>query len=235
MRALLDGDILCFRSAAAAENEDEGIARHYFDRLLDEIVTAVGATSYTNYLTGKTNFRYQVYPEYKANRLDQYRPRHLAALRDYALAAGAKLSVDCEADDLMGVAQCATDEETIICTLDKDLLMIPGKHYSWEISGASKGTKWTKPAAFREVSEEDGLRWFYTQVLTGDVADNIKGAAGVGKVRAAKIIEGCESQADYIEACRAYFSCDEELEMTGACLWIWRRENDIWRIPTDTE
>lgn len=195
----------------------------------------MGADSYVNYLTGSTNFRYQIYPEYKANRLDQPRPKHLPFLRSYATSLGAISSVDCEADDLLGVAQCADDEETIICTLDKDLLMIPGKHYSWEISGASRGVRWTKPACLREVSEEEGLRWFYTQVLTGDVADNIKGAAGVGKVGAAKILAGCESEAEYIDAVRPHFSCDEELEMTGAVLWIWRSMDNIWRIPTDTE
>lgn len=231
MRALCDGDIFAFRCAAAAESEDEGIAKYYVDKLLDECLVAVGADSFQMYLSGATNFRYKVYPEYKANRLEQPRPRHLAYLRDYLVSSlSAVISDGCEADDLLGIEQCRS-QNTVIVSLDKDLLMIPGKHYSWEISGASKNGRWTKEAKFQTVSYTDSLRWFYTQVLTGDNADNIKGAPGVGKVGAAKILAGAETNEELLEAVRPHFSCDEELEMTGACLWIWRKENDIWKLP----
>lgn len=190
---------------------------------------AVGANSYSLYLTGKTNFRYQIYPEYKGNRLDVYRPRHLHDVRGVLLDRhGATLSVNCEADDLLGVAQCSGVEDTTICSLDKDLLMIPGKHYSWEISGTSKGTKWVKQAVHRTIDRDEALRWFYTQCLTGDNADNIKGASGVGKVGAARILADCHTHAEYIEAVLPYFSCEEELETNLDCLWIWRQAEGTW-------
>lgn len=196
----------------------------------------MGADSFTLYLTGQENFRYQLYPEYKANRLDQPRPRHLRYLRDYLLSLGAVLSDGCEADDLLGIAQTEAEEgSTIIVSLDKDLLMIPGEHYSWEIGGkSSTGKAWVKEAVRQKVDHVQALRWFYTQVLTGDTADNIKGAAGIGKVKAARILDGLTTNEEMLEAVRGYFSCDEELEMTGGCLWIWRKENDIWKLPVDT-
>lgn len=232
-KLLVDGDIFAFRCAAAAENEDEGISKYYVDKLLDDCLAACSADSFQIYLTGSTNFRYQVYPEYKANRLEQERPRHLAYLRDYLVSIGAVISDGCEADDLLGIAQTESPD-TVICSLDKDLLMIPGPHYAWEISGVSGGTRWVKPAKYQEVDHVSALRWFYTQMLTGDTADNIKGAAGIGKVKAARILDGLETEEEMFEAIRPHFSCDEEIAMTGACLWIWRKENDIWRLPIDT-
>lgn len=235
IKALIDADLVAFRSSAAAEKEDCNIAVYYAENLIDQIVSEVGASSYQLYLTGKSNFRYQIYPEYKGNRLDMYRPRHLHDVRGVLLDRhSAILSVGCEADDLLGVAQCSGVEKTTICSLDKDLLMIPGRHYSWEISGVSKGTRWVKPANHRIIDEDQALRWFYTQVLIGDNADNIKGASGVGKVGAAKILAGCNTHAEYIEAIRPYFSGDDEIEMNAACLWIWRKDNDIWRIKDYT-
>lgn len=244
MRALLDADIVAFRAAAAAEKEDEGIARYYADQLIDQLLLETKSDSYNLYLTGDNNFRYQIYPEYKAQRIDMYRPRHLKYVRDYLLSIRAELSDGCEADDLMGIEQCA-NKDTVIVTLDKDLQMIPGLHYSWEISGVSVRkdkatgeeirTPWTKAAVWTDTNEDECRRFFWTQVLTGDVADNIKGATGVGKVGASKAFAGCESDADYFEAALPFFSCKEELEMNAACLWIWRKENDIWQIPSGAQ
>lgn len=227
MKMLFDADILAFRCAAAAENEDEGIAKYYVDKLIDDCINATQSDSYELYLTGKENFRYKIYPEYKANRLDQPRPRHLPYLRDYLSSLGAVTSTGCEADDLLGVAQCSQDD-TIIASLDKDLLTIPGKHYSWEISGSSKGKRWVKEAVLQEVDHISALRWFYTQCLTGDVADNIKGVEGIGKVKAAKIIEGLDNEQDLFDAVRATYDHDDAFVMNARCLYIWQKIDDDW-------
>lgn len=252
MRALLDGDIYAFRSAAASEHDDVGIAIWRMEEMIENTLAAVQADGFSIFLSGDNNFRYDIYPEYKANRTSPD-PRWREACKSHLIDKySAEVSDGCEADDLLGIAQCAAiaarsyrphgpmgqmvyelPEETIICSLDKDLLMIPGHHYSWEISGtSSKGTKWVKPEEFSIVEPFDGLRRFYTQCLTGDTADNIKGARGVGKVGAARIFADCRTEQALLEATRSCFSCDEELEMTGQCLWIFRKPNDIWRIPT---
>lgn len=250
MRALLDGDIYAFRSASSAENDSLGIAISRVEEMIDKTLSETGADEFSVYLSGDNNFRYQIYPEYKANRT-QPKPRFLKEVKDYLIEKyKAVVSDGCEADDLLGIEQCrAIDENdgcafglynvppTIICSIDKDLRQIPGKHYSFEINGTinrgpRSGESWTRPMELCEVSEFDGLRSFYTQVLVGDSTDNVKGASGIGAVKAERILAGCNTEQELLEAVQAYFSSEEELLMTGQCLWIFRKPNDRWRIPT---
>lgn len=234
MKLLIDGDIFAFRSSAAAENDDLGIAKYYVDRLLDEVVVATAASSFQMYLTGETNFRYQVYPEYKANRLDMPHPRHLKEVQDYLVTCyDAKWSEGCEADDMMGVGQCTATEPTTIVSIDKDLLMIPGKHYQWRISGNSGGKPWVKEARHLNVAPLEGARWFYTQCLTGDPSDNIKGCPGVGKVGASNLLRDCSTEEEMFETVRQAYDCDDAFLMNAKVLWIWRRENDKWEFPCE--
>ena len=226
MKAQVDSDLLAFRCAAAAENEDAGIAQYYVDQTLEEILVGAGADSYSLFLTGKGNFRYNIYPEYKGNRIDQERPRHLPYLRDYLMSLGAIMAEGCEADDLMGAAQGTDPENSIICSLDKDMLTIPGNHFSWEISGTSKGKRWVKPAVKRHVTEFEANHWFYTQCITGDVADNVKGIQGSGKVAAARILAPCTTEKELFDATREAYDNDDEFLLNARCLYIWRKDND---------
>lgn len=239
MRALLDGDIYAFRPAAASENDDLGIAIWRMEEMIDNTLAETGADELSIFLSGENNFRYDIYPEYKAHR-NPVKPRHLKALKEYLIEKyNAVVSDGCEADDLLGIEQCASAmnytmrmyDSTIICSIDKDLRMIPGNHYSFEIRGTNNGTSWIRPAQRVFVEPFDGLRTFYTQVLTGDPADNIKGARGVGKVGAERILADARSERDLLAAVRECFSSEEELLMTGRCLWIFRKPNDIWEIP----
>lgn len=199
--------------------------------MIDNTLAETGADEFSIFLSGDNNFRYEIYPEYKANRTAP-KPRHLKAVKQHLIEKyNAQVSDGCEADDLLGIAQCSS-ENTIICSIDKDLRMIPGWHYSFEISGRSGGKAWTRPMEKVYVEPFDGLRRFYTQLLTGDSTDNVKGAAGIGKVKAERILFDCRTEAALLEATREYFASDEELEMTGACLWIFRKPNDRWKIPT---
>lgn len=247
MRLLLDGDLFAYRCSASAENENVGIACSRVDLLLDQIITDLNATEYQFYITGPTNFRYQIYPEYKANRSDQSKPKHLADVRNYLLLEhNAIMSDGCEADDLMGIAQCARLEciagnpfdsggETMIVSLDKDMLMIPGNHYSWQIEGGSPEKRWKKEAIQRLVSPLDGLRWFYTQMLQGDPSDNIKGVKGIGKVGALHMVGGCTTEREMFDIVRDAYSCDEEMLMNGKVLWIMREKDKQWEFPFETE
>lgn len=234
----MDGDLFCYRSAASAEKDEVGIAKHYVDKLLDNCLVDLNATEFQFYLTGSTNFRFQVYPEYKANRLDTPKPRHLAALRDYIMEKyNGIMSEGCEADDLMGIAQCAetATARSVIVSLDKDMLMIPGEHYSWHIEGGPPDKRWVREARQQEITPIQGYRNFYTQMLTGDTSDNIKGVSGIGKVGAAKLLANpdlTEEEMFHI-VCDAY-SNDDEMLMNGQCLWIHRKPNDIWELPFET-
>lgn len=212
-----------------AEGQSEQIACWNFNAAMDKLLADLNVPKYKMYCTGPNNFRYNVYPEYKANRGED--PTFRAVVKQYAIEHwGAILSDGCEADDLLGIEQCAAgEEETMIVTIDKDLNMIPGWHYTPELM--RKGVL-IKPAKRFLVSPTDGIRFFYYQMLVGDPTDNIKGAKGIGKTKAPGILEGLTEEKDLLEAVRDHYSCDEELLMTGQCLWIWRKQNDIWKLPS---
>jgi DNA polymerase-1 len=223
MQALIDQDLLCYRCAASAENDDLGIALYRIDELLDNILNKTGATSYRAFLTGPNNFRKQIYPEYKANRVAP-KPKHLRDLQDYSLE---KLSAEfapesLEADDALAIYQT---DDTIICSLDKDLLQVAGKHFSWEING--KG--WSRPDTFLEQTELEGLRLFYKQCLKGDTSDNVKGIEGLGEKKATKLLADCSSNIEMFNQVRDLYGNDDEFIMNASVLWILRSLDDSWK------
>jgi len=91
MKALIDGDVLLYECSAVAEMEDEikvfDFVKEVFDTKVRDIVAAVEADSYTLYVTGKGNFRFDiaVTKPYKGNRKAE-KPWHYDNLRAYALA-----------------------------------------------------------------------------------------------------------------------------------------------------
>ena len=249
MEALIDMDLVCFRCAASAENDDLGIALYRANELFDQILEKTQTSSYRAFLTGTNNFRKKIYPEYKANRTAP-KPRHLEDLRKWAVKeANAEVADDgLEADDMLGIVQHNAfvlkdvdmggedgylgdgvyfhkPEETIICSLDKDLLQIPGKHFSWEING--KG--WTRPDTFTEQSELEGLRLFYEQCIKGDRSDNIKGIEGMGEKKAKVLLADATTEKEMINIVRNAYGNDEEFLMNASCLWILRNYDHYYK------
>ena len=186
MIALIDSDLVAYRCAATVtEDMEQDIAFYRMDVLVQQIIEATDATGTILYLTGKNNFRKKINPDYKANRKDTVPPVYLQECRQYLVDNhNAIISDGCEADDLLGINQ---SEDTIICSLDKDLRMIPGNHYNW-----------TKVELDR-VTKQDGLRHFYKQMLIGDKSDNIFGVDKIGPVKAAKLIDHLDDEQDMFE------------------------------------
>ena len=223
MQALIDHDLVVFRCAASAENDSLNIAIHRVEALLDELLTKTGADSYRAFLSGKSNFRKTIYPEYKANRTAP-KPVHLEALREYALEKqNAELAPDTlEADDALGINQT---DDTMIVSLDKDLLMVPGKHFSWEI----KGKGWTKPDKFFTQDVIGGMRLFFEQCLKGDTADNIKGIEKIGNKRDKALLADCVTEQQMFDSVRNAYGNDDEFIMNASVLWIMQNEEDVWK------
>jgi len=216
LKALLDGDILAYRCAAASEETDMEICLLRLDRSVREVLYATESDTYEIFLSGEDNFRYKIFPEYKAHRKDVVKPRWLQHCREYLVTNwNARMAHGCEADDMLG---CAQTEDTIICSIDKDLLQIPGNHFNLVKN------------EFTTVSEMTGLKSFYTQLLMGDASDGITGVAGIGKVKASKMLEGCEIEQEMFDTALRAYNDDALMYTYGACLWIWRKEGDIWNI-----
>jgi 5'-3' exonuclease len=220
MKALIDADIVAYRVACTLEDDDaEDFVYARAEDLIDHILVNTEATEYRLFLTGKNNFRYTIYPEYKAHRPKE-KPFWLEKCRQYLIATfNAEVIDGQEADDALGIAQT---EDTIICSIDKDLLMIPGRHYNFVKD------------EFQEVTNDSGMRHFYMQCLTGDRSDNIKGIEQIGRKKAEKILAGCVTEQELFNAVREAYSNDEEFLMNGRVLWIRRKENEDWKERFDT-
>ena len=223
MRALIDADNLAFACAASAEDSDVGIAYARANDMVENILHHSGASSYELWLSGGKNFRYEVYPEYKANRLDAVRPRHEKAVKDFLTEHWqANWTDGIEADDMLGIQQT---EDTILCHLDKDINQIAGWHYNWELSRLGKIIRERKKYY---VTPEEADRYFFYQLLIGDNTDNIKGVVGIGPKKAESILSSTD-RSGWGDVVRNCFSCEEELELNAACIYIWRKPNDSWK------
>lgn len=132
------------------------------------------------YLTGKGNFRYDIYSKYKANRPD-WRPTHLQSVREYLIKKfGAVVFDNIEADD--AIVMDHVPGETIICSNDKDF---PANAYGGFINFTKPEEEW-----YFEVSPEEMEYNFAVQMLLGDRADNIVGPYGFdSKKKAARILK----------------------------------------------
>lgn len=223
MNAIIDGDSFVFRAAAASENEDLFVAASRLDHMLNEALNEVEAKEHIIFLTGVGNFRYNIYPEYKNFRQEKARPKWEQALKNHMKDQWEAITVDgIEGDDACGIAQCGSlKDKTIIIHQDKDINQIPGWHYNFV-----KKEKYY-------VTNEEGIRFFYTQLLTGDPTDAIKGVVGIGKVKAAKLLSE-QAIEDLYSIVLDQYSCEEEMDLNAQCLWIHRKENDNWKDWIET-
>ena len=212
----IDGDLVCYRCAASVgEQGTEEIAILRTDKLMRDLLYNTGSDEYRCYLTGKGNFRYKINESYKANRKDTPKPQWLQSCREYLISEfSAYVTNGCEADDYLGISQ---EERTTCASLDKDLLMIPGWHFRW----LENEKIYVVPL--------DGLKHFYKQMLIGDKTDNIFGVVGLGKVKAAKIIDPLETEEEMIQTVFDLYDEDaERFYMNANCLWIMQEKGVIW-------
>lgn len=211
MQALVDGDIVAFRSVASKDPLTEQEVEQRVDFSMQQILSQANADTFRTFLTGKGNFRKKVNPEYKANRKDKIPPEHLQYARQILIDKwGAEVCTGYEADDGMGLAQDKEGNTTIICTIDKDLDQIPGLHFNWV-----RGDLY-------EVTELEGTRYLYKQALIGDRVDNIIGVDGIGPKKAAKLLDHLEVELDMYEVVKGLYDDPERLCMNLECLYIWR-------------
>lgn len=240
MQALIDFDIVAYSMAASAENDPVEVAYMRIDQMIHSILDTTGANTYRGFLSGGSNFRHEIYPEYKANRKDMVDPRWRSACKEYLVREwAAEVTDGYEADDALGINQdtgdldfrlddrvCEMKYNTIICSIDKDLDMIPGMHYSWPI--VRKGNI-VREGKIYEVSEREGLISFYKSLLVGDRTDNIFGVDGIGPVKASKMIDKLETEEEMFERVVELYQGDmDRLRINGDCLWIQRQEHQRW-------
>jgi DNA polymerase-1 len=228
-KVLIDGDIIAYRAAFATQDFTARYAEEKVDSLMNYIFDETielpfpHPTEYQTYLTGKTNFRFEIAKShpYKGNRESARKPDNLGTARQHLVSRyNAVISDNEEADDLIAKAAAELEYDCTVASVDKDMLQIPCWHFNF-VKG--EGTK---------VDEWSGTKFFYTQILTGDAADNIKGLYGIGPKKAEKILTDCNTEDDLWEACvKAYDGDTERIIENARLLWLRRYDEQLWEPP----
>lgn len=226
MIANIDGDLVAYPCAASCKEEDPlDVALFRCDKLIREILEASDCEQYNIFLSTKSNFRYKINPEYKANRKDTEPPQWLQQCKEYLITEWhAKVKENYEADDLLGINQrdvygLNQGDSTVLCSFDKDLLMIPGLHFNWKKQQYGDCTHITK---------EEGIQHFYVQMLVGDTTDNVIGITGLGPVKSKKYLSSAQNEQDLFDLVYDKYNDPERFLMNGICLWICQKEGETW-------
>ena len=244
MMALIDLDPIVYQYASLQFPD----GRPFTTRLVEEytlqkilkIVERAGAADWSGFLTyGPDNFRIDVatIKPYKGNRKDREKPYHYDYIRGWLSDfSNVRMVFGMEADDALSLQQYrdfeqvtrtqGTEYNTIICTIDKDLDMVPGWHYRWEKSGVQEIAPWFQ-------TEIGGLRCYYKQLLTGDSVDNIHGLYGVGPKSAyLSRLDEMDTEEDMVQLVTSLYEkwygnyAQQFLEENKKLLWMLRGDED---------
>lgn len=231
--ALIDGDILAYEMGQSemGSHVPLSMALSNCDKKIKDITDCAGCDDYRIYLThGPCNFRFKIatIKPYKGNRDDYVKPPYWADIRSHLCSEhSAEVVHGYEADDRLAMEQ---SDDTVICSRDKDLDQVEGWHYSWQC-----GRQKERP--IYEITEEQGLRNFYGQLITGDRSDNIPGLFGIGEATVKRNISGLTKESEMFgTVSRMYqdrFGSYWELFLTenARLLYLLRSEDDEWKIP----
>ena len=178
---LIDADSLLYFSSYGSEEDqilsETKLTEKLYD-ILNILETQYSIEKYFVFVKGKNNFRYKIYPEYKKNRP----PKHniIDVLNKHLIDNfGAIESHNAESDDYVFAYSQIPEYKgrTIICSVDKDLLQIPGVHYDYQKN------------RYHVISEDQGRYNLAIQMIMGDAADGIKCLKGYGIKAAERLIK----------------------------------------------
>ena len=175
--AIIDVELLLYAHAAKAESTGTSLKSliEMMDMAIANVLRSTHATGHYLVVSGRNNFRKVLYDDYKAGRPPKpplYNPlcEAIEGLNKSRWLYHDQL----EADDLISImATNGRVENPIVCTIDKDMLSVPGWKFNWK--------KDTWP---HYVSQEEADYQWLVQLLMGDSCDNIQGMKGIGEVKA---------------------------------------------------
>lgn len=187
--ALVDGDIIAFKSAVAVVDTDDELAplvpenaEKYADVMIEEWTRKIKPRKIIMCFSDPSRhyFRHDIYPEYKANRKTVERPKLLKHTYDYLKDKyDAIWREGLEADDLLGIL--GTDPnvpDPVVVSIDKDMLTLPVKFFNPD--------KFNRAVRInRNIADLN----MFKQAMIGDSSDNFKGIPGIGTKKANAIIE----------------------------------------------
>jgi len=189
---VIDADTLLYKAAFAAELEvewtpdvwsvtsDLTAAKAIVAGELLALKERFRTTDIVLALTDSANWRFQYYPNYKANRKKTRKPVGFVPLRDWVRQTYKCVQkAGLEADDVCGwLATKPGRLRRIIVSVDKDLKTIPAWLFNPD-----------KDDAPRLISKEEADYNHMYQTLVGDKTDNYIGCPGIGPVKARAILD----------------------------------------------
>lgn len=195
MVALIDFDSIFYiighnhRDADPTSPADAYAVRKATDSMLDMILTMTHSDKYILAVsdTKEVDYRKMVYKyaEYKGGRIEpEFIKKWKVIIACHIAKEWKMVSVrGYEADDVVATAASMLREQGIdyiVCSPDKDLLQIPGKHWNYS-KAETQGMKLVTP------ENANYNKWL--QILTGDSTDNVAGIPGLGPAKAPLILK----------------------------------------------
>jgi len=186
------------------------------DAFMQEFAEHCGTSRYIGFIDGSKSFRTTISPTYKATRvktnlLELYPFIH--RVRDYLITKYKFVEVyNLEGDDAIAIMNkrlngaryytrhdksrvYKTEFNTVIITIDKDLLQLPGLHINIKTRVAHHVTENSSVIKITETKKfiATSYKLLYAQCMLGDTADNIKGLAGYGPVKSYNLLSNCST------------------------------------------
>jgi len=149
---------------------------------VEKLMEGLSANRVIFALTDENNWRKEVMPTYKLNRVDKRKPLCYGALREYVAEKYTTFQrPTLEGDDVLGILATSTklvEGEKIIVSIDKDFQGVPGKLM-----------RDMDLMEYEEISEAQADYYHMLQTLTGDATDGYPGCPKYGPVTAAKLLD----------------------------------------------
>jgi DNA polymerase-1 len=197
--ALIDGDVVAFRSAYSVERDfPEAFTQESIESRSEAFLEAVEAATTLAQDTieawrngarcddvivafsGGQNYRKRVLPTYKANRDPNAKPKCLGEVVDRLLGRyRAHRVAGLEADDLLGLMLTGEKHRgnAVVVSIDKDMKTLPGLHLNPMHDSA--------PMSVSAI--EADYRWML-QTMAGDPVDGYSGIPKIGPAKGQKVL-----------------------------------------------
>ncbi len=191
---IFDADSMVFTVAYRfRDKKAKHLVTMNLNKYISDVLSNSGATHFIGFYgsadkTAAKNFRYSVYPEYKANRpptpefVTKWRPDiHEEMSKRWGFVPVEGM----EADDAVSISAKHFKDlgySVTVATEDKDLKQVPGViYYNFKKHNSVV------------IGDMQGHRFLAQQTLSGDPGDHIPGLPGIGPKKAENFVADCET------------------------------------------
>lgn len=172
--ALIDGDVIAYRAAAVCEEGDPDDVIQAIRNFVGQWARDIEATRSFVLVSEGENFRHDVYPDYKQNRVGKPTPKFAQAAKEWMRSNYHQVLSDpkLEADDrlsLYATEDHGRDEVRVIITTDKDMKQVPAYVYNPDYS-----------VLIDRYTQDECMQMLFFQWACGDRVDGYNGINNFG-------------------------------------------------------